>query len=91
MPDANGYTKTEARIMLKLDTGRLCPRDDLAKLLGDCSNDNNLQVTISHLRTKLRKKGQDIACGIVNRVWYYQLLSIDDPRLADISERFNSI
>lgn len=69
---ANGeYTATQQAMLDILSDGLPHTREELHACCGPSCR-RTIQVHLSHIRKKLRPKGEDILCTYTNRGWRYQ-------------------
>lgn len=69
----NGFTATENRIVELLSDGRPHRREEIHALLSDnLAALPAIQVHISNIRKKIKLRGEDILCTLVNRQIHYQ-------------------
>lgn len=71
--EGNGFTPTHKRMLAVLADGLPHRREELHACLSDeLGPINNIHVHISNMRKKLRARGQDIVCEVVNRRFLYR-------------------
>lgn len=80
----NGYsrfTPTESRLLSLLSDGLPHSKKELHACLYDSLGIlNNIQAHISHLRSKIRPKGEDIVCEYAKRqIWYRHVRLLRNP------------
>ena len=68
MSNGNGFTPTQNRMLDVLADGMAHTRQELHACLSDeLSAETSIQPHITHLRKRLRLKGQDILCEVAGR------------------------
>jgi DNA-binding response OmpR family regulator len=70
---SNGFTPTERAILKVLEDGKPHPRDELRACLPDkLGNFQNVNVHVTNLRRKLRPRGHNVVCLLIQRRIHYQ-------------------
>jgi hypothetical protein len=71
--DLNGFTEVQRRMLKVLSDGlRHRPKELHSCLVDELGPISNVQPHLSHIRKKLRPKGQDIICEVLSRKYYYR-------------------